>query len=175
MIWSVEEIMIQPGFQKETQESLRIKLDAIEKKIRSYTNNRFQNINVRFFAESKGNCLNGVHPFLRVGDTVEIGESMVNDGLYVVTAIEDGKTKLDKELFEVKRNMVTKVEYPDDVKAGVLNLMTWEAGNGKKVGVKSETLSRHSVTYFDQDSNNTIIGYPAALVGFLKPYRKARI
>ena len=41
-------------------------------------------------------------------------------------------------------------------------------------GVKSETLSRYSVTYFDQDANNQVMGYPVALLGFLKPYMKAR-
>jgi hypothetical protein len=40
--------------------------------------------------------------------------------------------------------------------------------------VASETISRHSVTYVDQTGDNTIMGYPVALMGFLKPYRKAR-
>ena len=43
-----------------------------------------------------------------------------------------------------------------------------------KTGVKSETLSRYSATYFDQDANNQVMGYPVALLGFLKPYIKAR-
>jgi hypothetical protein len=52
--------------------------------------------------------------------------------------------------------------------------MEWEVNNRGKVGIKSETLSRHSVTYFDQDASNQMMGYPAALLGCLKPYRKAR-
>jgi hypothetical protein len=40
--------------------------------------------------------------------------------------------------------------------------------------VASETISRHSVTYVDQTGENTIMGYPVALMGFLKPYIKAR-
>ena len=43
-----------------------------------------------------------------------------------------------------------------------------------KVGIKSETLSRHSVTYYDQDAGNQVMGYPASLMGFLSPYIKAR-
>ena len=39
---------------------------------------------------------------------------------------------------------------------------------------KAETLSRHSVTYFDQDASNQMNGYPVSLLGCLKPYRKAR-
>jgi hypothetical protein len=46
--------------------------------------------------------------------------------------------------------------------------------NRDKVGVQSESISRHSVTYYDQTGNNTVMGYPVALVGFLKPYKKAR-
>ena len=44
--------------------------------------------------------------------------------------------------------------------------------NRPKTGIKSETLSRHSVTYFDQDANNQVMGYPVTLLGFLKPYIK---
>ena len=58
--------------------------------------------------------------------------------------------------------------------AGVLELLKWDIKNRPKTGVKSETLSRYSVTYFDQDANNQVMGYPVALLGFLKPYIKAR-
>ena len=64
--------------------------------------------------------------------------------------------------------------YPEDVKECALNLLEWEKDNRSKVGIKSETLSRHSVTYFDMDSNNQVNGYPVSLMGCLKPYRKCR-
>ena len=70
--------------------------------------------------------------------------------------------------------LVTKVEYPADVVACAVNLMEWEVNNRAKVGVQSETLSRHSVTYFNMDGANNVMGYPASLLGCLKPYRKAR-
>jgi hypothetical protein len=66
------------------------------------------------------------------------------------------------------------IEYPADIKMGVVNLMKWEADNRDKVGIQSESLSRHSVTYADMTASNTINGYPVALMGFLKPYMKAR-
>jgi len=66
------------------------------------------------------------------------------------------------------------IEYPADVKMGVVNLMKWELGSRDKVGIASESISRHSVTYADMTTGNTINGYPAALMGFLKPYMKAR-
>ena len=43
-----------------------------------------------------------------------------------------------------------------------------------KTGIKSETLSRHSVTYYDMDHENSLDGYPASLVGFLEPYKQMR-
>lgn len=65
-------------------------------------------------------------------------------------------------------------QYPMDVKMGVVNLLKWEMSNREKVGVQSESLSRHSVTYFNMDGDNSIMGYPRSLFGFLKPYMKAR-
>ena len=66
------------------------------------------------------------------------------------------------------------IAYPADVKMGVVNLMKWELNNRDKVGVASVSISRHSVTYFDMTGDNTAIGYPKAMLGFLKPYMKAR-
>ena len=73
-----------------------------------------------------------------------------------------------------KRHLTDTCEYPMDVKIGVVNLLKWEMTNREKVGVASETISRHSVTYVDQTAANTLMGYPAVLMGFLKPYKKAR-
>lgn len=66
------------------------------------------------------------------------------------------------------------VVYPADIKMGIVNMLKWDMENRDKAGIASETISRHSVTYVDQTSENTLIGYPVSLVGFLKPYRKAR-
>lgn len=63
-------------------------------------------------------------------------------------------------------------EYPKDIKLGVINLLKWDLE--KKVGIQSETISRHSVTYFNMDGENAVMGYPKSLFGFLKPYMRAR-
>ena len=73
-----------------------------------------------------------------------------------------------------KRHLTDDGEYPMDVKMGVVNLLKWELDMRDKVGVASESISRHSVTYVDQTGANTLMGYPVALMGFLKPYKKAR-
>ena len=75
---------------------------------------------------------------------------------------------------DFKRHLTDEGEYPMDVKMGVVNLMKWELGMREKVGVASESISRHSVTYVDQTGTNTVNGYPVALMGFLKPYKRAR-
>lgn len=75
---------------------------------------------------------------------------------------------------DFKRCLSATGEYPMDVKMGVANMMKWELNNRDKVGVASETISRHSVTYFNMDSGNTVMGFPVSLLGFLKPYKKAR-
>ena len=174
MILSVGDLMTLPEFNGQDGNLIQKKLDAVELLIRKYTNNNFQNRNIRFLASSEGEVLNGVSPFLKIGDTIQITESGVNDGLCVVTAVNGDSITVDRPLFSVDHNLVTKVEYPVDVQVGVINLMRWEIGNRNKVGIKSETLSRHSVTYYDQDSNNQVMGYPVTLLGFLEPYKKAR-
>ncbi|MBO7326570.1 MAG: hypothetical protein J6U74_03565, partial [Clostridia bacterium] len=86
----------------------------------------------------------------------------------------DNVITVNEPLYEESGVVITKVKYPQDVKMGAVNLIKWELTNREKVGVASETISRHSVTYFDMGKENTAMGYPVSLLGFLKPYRKAR-
>lgn len=176
MIVTVDEVLSLPEFINADKDQVKKKLDALEAMVRKYTNNNFQNRNIRFSASSEDHILKGCHPFIRKGDTLQISDSEVNDGLYVVTEVDlEAKTvTVDNELFPVPHNLVTKIVYPADVKEGVINLMKWENSMRDKVGIQSETLSRHSVTYFNQDANNQVMGYPASLMGFLKAYIKAR-
>lgn len=155
------------------ESDLKRKIKAIERLIREETQNNFQNRVMRFYAASSGGLLLGSSPYLQPGDTVEINDS-VNSGLCTVEEIADDKIRLDKSLYDAVRNMVTKVVYPEDVQEGVLNMLQWDFTMRSKTGIKSETLSRHSVTYYDMDSGNSLDGYPAALVGFLDPYRQMR-
>lgn len=65
-------------------------------------------------------------------------------------------------------------DYPLDVKTGAIEMLHWSINNREKAGIASETLSRHSVSYFDASEGNYSAGFPLAVVGFLKPYMKAR-
>ena len=155
---------------------LEAKLQALELLIRKYTNNHFQDRNRRFTAEIKNGVLQGASNLFAVGDTVEISESLYNNGLNVITKIdlENACMEFSEPLADDIAVLVTKVRYPMDVKLGVANMLKWDIENRDKVGIQSETLSRHSVTYFNMDGDNSIMGYPKSLLGFLKPYMKAK-
>ena len=64
----------------------------------------------------------------------------------MVTEVCKDFIRLDKEVFTVDSNMVTKVVYPEDIQVGIINLLKYEVDMRDKVGIKSESLSRHSVT-----------------------------
>lgn len=142
------------------------KLQAVELLIRKYTNNNFQDRSRRFRTGITGGAFTETYPYIKEGDTVQISESKLNNGLYLFSD--------DMELLDEEYCLVTKVVYPMDVKMGVANMLKWDIENRDKVGIQSETISRHAVTYFNMDGDNSTIGYPKSLIGFLKPYKKAR-
>lgn len=166
MIISVDELKQYITTDK-TDQVLEAMLQALELMIRAYTNNNFQNRNKRFYSDiENGVLLSFSYPWLSEGDTIQISESKLNDGLYVLSG--------NLGLLDEKKVLVTKIEYPADVKMGVVNLAKWELENREKVGIQSESISRHSVTYFNMDGDNSTMGYPKSLLGFLRPYMKAR-
>ena len=76
---------------------------------------------------------------------------------------------------DFKRCLTAEGEYPADIKKGIVDMMQWDLTHRAKVGIASETLARHSVTYFDIGADNSAIGFPKALTGFLKPYRRVLV
>jgi hypothetical protein len=161
----------------ETDHVLEAKLQALELLIRAYTNNNFQIRSFRAVAVSLAEhelLFSGAVPF-SVGDTLQLSESeFTPDALVTVQSVSKNTITVKETIYDESGVVVTKVVYPADVKMGVANLVKWELLNREKVGVASESISRHSVTYYDQTGANTVMGYPVALVGFLKPYMKAR-
>lgn len=179
MIISVEKAKSLIELDGWNDEKIERKLKAVEQTIRAYTNNNFQDRGYRV----RASIVNGVLmsaaliPFA-VGDTVQISDTRLNkglyNGLYTVASTEDEAFTVSDELKDEQDVLVTKIVYPADVIDCCLNLLEWEKNNRAKVGVQSETLSRHSVTYFNMDGGNSVMGYPASLLGCLKAYRKAR-
>ncbi len=170
---TIEELRLHTELDAVTDEALLALVAALEQMVRSSTNNDFAQPFARIVGKSEGDCVQGRSVFLLPGERVQITRSP-NAGLYWVVAQTEEATQLDRSLVDGYWNVVTRVVYPADVKQGVLNLLKWEVRYRERVGVKSEELSRWRVTYFDQDAGNTDMGYPISLVGFLKPYRRAR-
>lgn len=174
MLWTTEKLKEMEEFKDIPDEILKQKMSAIEVAIRGYTNNKFQNTKVRFESENRENVLFSYNENMKVGDTVEISESISNNGLYMVTEIKDKNTFVDNQLSENVHNLVTKIEYPEDIKNGSLSMLKWNLENADKIGIASESLSRHSVTYFNMDKTNTVSGYPISIMGFCTPYMRAK-
>lgn len=173
MIITIEEYRsLDSRYAEMTDDDCIEQIKAIESLIRDYTHNNFQNRKVRFRADISGGAIAASCSYLKAGDNVQISESM-NDGTYTVASSGDTITLME-DVYDEKDNLITKVEYPAAVRAGVKALLTWKATGGEKVGIKQESISRHSVTYYDQDVNNTVMGYPVALMAFLEPYFRAR-
>lgn len=173
MIISTEELKEYITTDK-TDSVLEAQLQALELLIRKYTNNNFQKRGIRASCQVMAEKLYTDYPYFKVGNTIQISESIFNDGIYVIQSIENHLITLDKDLLDESTVLATKVEYPVDVQMGVVNMLKWDLENRDKVGVQSETISRHSVTYFNMDGDNSLMGYPKSLLGFLKPYMKAR-
>lgn len=156
--------------------ALEARLQALELLIRAYTNNNFQKRPFRAVAVAMADnqlVVQSPHPF-RVGDTLEITESDLNPGLVNVLAVADDTITVKEDLYDESGVVLTKVVYPADVKLGVARMLQWQLDRGDKVGVQSETISRHDVTYFNMDGDNSSMGFPKSLLGFLRPYKKAR-
>jgi len=156
------------------QEELKQRMAAIECAIRKATNNNFQHRGKRFRTQVEGGVLPGSPPWFKAGDTVEITGAGAWDGLYTVVSAAGGVLTLDDALEDGINVTVTRIEYPADVVAGANDMLRWDFEHRPHAGVKSETLSRHSVTYLDLDATNARDGYPAVLTAFMTRYQKAR-
>lgn len=150
------------------------KLSALENLIRNYTHNNFQVREIRSRSEILDGRVLNPPKYISKGDTVQITDSLLNNGIYIVEDVNENEMILSGTLLDCAENLITKVEYPPDIIAGAVNMLKWDLENRDKVGIQSETISRHSVTYFNMDGENAIMGYPKSLLGFLKPYMKAR-
>ena len=149
---------------------LNMTLSGIEDFIRGYTNNSFTVRGITIYTPSTNGKLDKVSPIFKVGDTIQIKDPACNAGIYV---IQDLDGTLDKELFDANSNKISLVKYPPAIKFGVMKLLQYSVKMDNKMGISSESLSRHSVSYA-QPTGDSIGGYPAYLMTFLKPFMKAR-
>lgn len=153
---------------------LKLKLSGIETAIRKYTNNHFTvRTTVQDVLIQEGKITLSESVSLVVGDTIEILSPVYQDLLFTVKSVGADYITVEEKLRWEGIFQIVLVSYPDDIKVGCVNLMKWDISNREKIGIKSESISRWSVTYFDMDSNS-LLGYPSSLVKFLDPYKKVR-
>ena len=156
-------------------------LDALETSVRELTNNNFQNVHIRFkgieFMANNVIAVKDTIVGLKVGDTIEVNYSHYNDGLYVIESIDGKQITVQGTPFLLANttgSMLTLVRYPADVVRGIKKLIAYDKKMASKIGIKSESISRMSTTYYDVNASETVDGYPAALVSFLQKYEKMR-
>lgn len=174
MIISVTELRQYISTDVEDQ-ALEARLQALELLIRGYTNNNFQVKGTGRIADVVGGyfTVEALNPY-KVGDTVHVSGSEKNDGLYTIKEADDHSFRVNENTRDEIDIFVTLVDYPADVKMGVVEMLKYDLEKRVKAGIQSETISRHSVTYQVPDASNTVKGYPQHLMGFLERHMKAR-
>ncbi|HEL2203024.1 TPA: hypothetical protein TZE22_000310 [Streptococcus suis] len=154
--------------------------DGLETMVRNLTNNNFQLIKFRIrslrLSGSTIHASSGRVDIFRPGDTIEINGTDYNDGLYVIESVSDDAITVRGDFITETHSgaIATKVSYPADVLTGVKKLIAYDSKMRDKAGIKSETVARWSVTYYDVTAAESSEGYPVSLLGFLDKYRKLR-
>ena len=186
MLMTVEELR-QYISTDETDEVLAAKLSALELTIRRYTNNNFINRHVWLDADILGGVFvsDALIPF-REGDTIMISHSSMMQGMLCTVNEVAGDTTftVNEEVYDEGNVFAYKVEYPMDVKLGAVNILKWQlrneaanSGDKSQKDIRSETLSRYSVTYATDATESDLavdFGVPKKHVAFLTNYLKAR-
>lgn len=153
-------------------------LDGLEMLIREITGNYFQVVTIRYHdLEFKNNQIITQENRLigiKAGDTIQVSESIINNGLYVVAGVDNSTITLESEVYEVYEPdaFITLVKYPADIKAGVIKLLQYDKEMVGKTGVKSRTVSRMSESYFD--TFESVGGYPKHLMAFINNHKSLR-
>ena len=154
--------------------------DGLETMVRKLTNNNFQMTKFRIrglrLSGSTIQASIGRVDIFQPGDTIEINGTDYNDGLYVVESVSDDAITIRGDFITETHSgaITTKVSYPADVLTGIKKLIAYDAKMRDKAGIKSETVARWSVTYYDVTATESSEGYPVSLLGFLDKYRKLR-
>lgn len=154
--------------------------DGLETMVRKLTNNNFQLIKFRIrglrLSGSTIKANSGRLDIFKTGDTIEINGTDYNNGLYVVESVSDDAITIRGDFITETNSgaIATKVSYPADVLTGIKKLIAYDAKMRDKAGIKSETVARWSVTYYDVTAAESSEGYPVSLLGFLDKYRKLR-
>ena len=87
---------------------LEVKLQALESLIRKYTNNNFQVRSIRSQSAVLDNKILNPPQYLKIGDTIQISDSLLNNGVYTVKEISNTGIITDSYLIDCQKNLITK-------------------------------------------------------------------
>ena len=154
-------------------------LDALEQKVRTLTNNKFHHPHIknRNLALLNNQIIAPDELIgFKKGDRVEIVGSKYNNGLYNVLDVEDHILIVNTNFItEANRDILAvQINYPVDLANGLKEVIKYQSKMANKTGVKTERVSRTSITYHDVNSADNVEGIPSSYWSFIKKYRKIR-
>ena len=152
---------------------------AYEQTVRELTNNKFHHEHIKNFNLAlTGNQIAVADPLIgyRVGDRIEIVSTKYNDGLYTVKEVQEQVLIIEDEFIEEyePKAFVVKIVYPLDVLNGIKQIINYKHKMIDKVGIKSESIGRMSVSYHDINRTDNVEGIPSAYWSFIQKYRKLK-
>lgn len=181
MLMSVDKLRNYIDTEKSNQE-LEDHLLALESDIRNHTHNNFQT-NIRFVSNTK-EIKTPIPEWLKIGDTLQVSNSLINNGLYTIKSITGEIIGLNEPIYSEPNALFIKIQYPADVVMGAIEILRWKFKNedrnynpNAEKEIQSETISRHSVTYAKDNTEEQIdarFGVPTKYTSFLRKYMKAR-
>lgn len=172
MLIKVEEVKEMDRFKKYSEDDITRKLKKIEYAIRSYTHNQFLSKTIRFYSKIEDNKILLDTELIRAEDTILIRD-FANYDIFVVKKIDNGKIEVGEDIYNSNESFIAKVVYPFDIIEGALDVLEWDLKMRNKVGIKQESISRHSVTYFDNDSSNTVNRLSSCIIWFFNTIYKS--
>ncbi|MDO4377988.1 MAG: hypothetical protein Q4C64_02395 [Erysipelotrichia bacterium] len=179
MLISTDELKaLYSDFKDVNDDLLKRKLKTIESTIRAYTHNNFQNRQVRCICSANSNILTYLKGnwIFREKDTIQLNDGGLNNGLYVISKLTADNIEIGETLYSSDEVLVTKIQYPDEIIEGAINLLKWDVfERDNHEGIASESISRHSVSYVNYDASNTINGYPSKLFGFCATHMRFKV
>lgn len=154
-------------------------LDALEQKVRTLTNNKFHHSHIKnhnlALMDNQIITTDELIGF-KEGNRIEIVGTKYNDGLYNIIAVDDHTITVNADfiLETNKEAFVVRIDYPVDLANSLKEIIRYQTKMANKTGVKTERVSRTSVTYHDVNSTDNIEGIPSSYWSFIRKYRKIR-
>jgi len=160
-------------------------IPVVTSDVHEYTNNYFQNYKTKiesgtFVFDASLKTLTSDYDFAEdygyaTGQDVIISGSLKNNGIHTISSVSDNvitfvatsiSTIADED--SNARTTIVKMEYPEALKLVVARMINYYLQENKD-NVKSESISRYSVTYANDSMVN---GYPKSIISGLNRWKR---